>query len=478
MRFRLIADGGALLDEGDGTAEMAGGALVVTPTSGAVLRVAPADIVEISEPQPYAVGLALSDGARLELSQLGAMRTQLLAELAEARVADTERVLLLDGVGTPEAFPGAADGSPAELRLYDDALVIVPAGGLADKIPYAFVRGVTSDASGYTLGLDVAGRPPVAIGRLARRTGEFSELLRTRVGAASGRTAHFLAALLPGLGPVALRSVAALLRDGLAAARTDLEAVEPTVFPALLEAAGRPGAAAGAHHLLTLGTTWLGFKQTDSVQREGSGASPWRDSARPPVLDHDGRAGSFATGLPGMLAAGMMSAGPTLGHGFDGPFHAYGPTLAYGMLGTMGGLQSTQAAGPHLPRAVFPHERVTPASTDYDALADAETPAVLAFLLCLTPGGHLVYEVLNAPGHDTYVFTCRDTDQAAQLNRALDLLSFRVEGISSDASSAGSRYRKAAQRLPALRILRERFAGQVVHTDGWAERLGTLTTGI
>ncbi|WP_432825139.1 hypothetical protein [Dactylosporangium sp. CA-092794] len=471
MRFRLIADGGALLDEGDGTAEMAGGALVVTPETGAVLRVAPADVVEISEPQPYTVRLALSDGAQLELTRLGTMRTQLLAELTEARTADTERVLLLDGVGTPEAFPGLADGSPAELRLYDDALIVMPTGGLPEKVPYPFIRGVTTDHSGYTIHINVPGRPPIVVGRLARRTGEFLELLRQRTGAASGRTAHFLAALLPGLGPVALRSVAALLRDGLAGARTDLDAIDPSVFPALLEAAGLPSRAAGARHLTGLGPTWIGFKQTVSVQRAGSGASPWRDSARPPVLDHDAGAGSFAPGLPGMFGAGMMSSG------FDAPFTTYGPPLAYGLLGMAGAFTTPYAGGPHLPRAVFPHERVTPASTDYDALTVAGDPAVLAFLLCLVPGGHLVYEVLNADDHATYVFTCRDTDQVAQLNRALDLLGFRVEGISSDADSAGSRYRKAAQRLPALRILRERFTGRAIHTDDWSGQLRTLTAG-
>ncbi|MEU7867007.1 hypothetical protein [Dactylosporangium sp. NPDC049140] len=460
MQYRLIADGGALLDEGGGTAEMAGGALVVTPERGAVLRVAPGDVVEIQEPQPYVVLLTLSDGARLELSRIGVMRTQLLAELSEARVADTERVLLLDGVGKAEAFPGWADGSPAELRLYDDALVVVPAAGLAEKIPYAFVKGVSTDSSGYTINLQVPGRPPIVVGRLARRTSEFLDLLRARTAAASGRTSHFLAALLPGLGPVALRAVAALLRDGLAAPRAGLEAVEPTVFPALLAAATRPDRVAAAGHLLGLGPSWLGFKQTVSVQREGSGAGPWHDSARPPVLDHDGRAGDFGAGLPGMLAAGLMS-------GFDGPFDSYGPGLAYGLLGTAGGFQSPSAGGPHLPRAVFPHQPVTPAYTDYAALTDAADPAVLAFLLVLTPSGHLVYEVLNAADHATYVFTCRDADQAAQLNRALDLLGFRVEGIYADATSAGSRYRKAAERLPALRVLRERFAGRAIHDDGW-----------
>ncbi|GAA3292761.1 hypothetical protein Dvina_35340 [Dactylosporangium vinaceum] len=458
MYYRLIADGGALLDEGGGTAEMAGGALVVTPEHGTLLRVAPGDIVELQEPQPYVVMLTLADGARLELSRLGVMRTQLLAELSEARVADTERVLLLDGVGTPEAFNAVVDGVEAELRLYDDALVSVPGAGLADKYPYPFIKGVTTDASGYTISLDVPGRPPVTIGRLARRTTEFLDLLRARTAAASGRTAHFLAALLPGLGPVALRSVAGLLRDGLAAPRAGLEAVEPTVFPALLEAACLPDRAAGAQHLLGLGQTWLGFKQTVSVQRAGSGAGPWRDSAKPIVLDHDAHAGSFASGAAGMFAAGMMS-------GFDGPFDSFGPALAYGMLG---GFQSSYAGGPHLPRDVFQHQPVTPAHTDYAAL---DTAAVLAFLLVLTPSGHLVYEVLNEADHATYVFSCRDADQLAQLNRALDLVGFRVEGIYADATSAGSQYRKAAERLPALRVLRERFQSRVVHTEGWRTRL-------
>ena len=77
------------------------------------------------------------------------------------------------------------------------------------------------------------------------------------------------------------------------------------------------------------------------------------------------------------------------------------------------------------------------------------------------------YEVLNEGDHATYVYRAGGPDGVAALNRALDLLGFRVEGIYADADSAGSRYRKAAQRLPALRLLREAFVGRVVHTDGW-----------
>jgi hypothetical protein len=40
-------------------------------------------------------------------------------------------------------------------------------------------------------------------------------------------------------------------------------------------------------------------------------------------------------------------------------------------------------------------------------------------------------------------------------------------------SSAGSKYRKAAERLPALRLLREDHVGRVIHTDGWAGQLAS-----
>jgi hypothetical protein len=490
VRFRLLAGDGTVLDQGEAQVEMAGGALVVTPPFGQVLRVAPADVVQVLEPQPYFVHLMLADGHVLEMTQLGVMRTQILGELNDARITDTEDVLLLDGVGKPECFPGAVDGSDAELRLYDDALVAVSQRGDAEKIPYPFVRGIDTDTSGYRLKLDIVGRDPMIVQRLARRTTEFVDVLKARVGTASGRTSHFLAALLPGLGPVALRAVAGLVRDGLAGARTDLDAVEPSVFPALLDAATLPDRVEPVRHLLELGTCWVGFKQMVSVERDAIGTTAWHDSAITPHFDHGGNASSFGGGFGGMFAAGMMSGGPTA-LGFDGPFSAVGPTLAFGMLGHMGGFGGgfggsgfggsgfggsgfggSGFGNSHtmLPRANVARGHLTPAHTDYEALSEAAT--VLAFVLCLTASGHLVYEVLNVPDHATYVFRASGgVDGVAASNRALDLLGFRVEGIYQDASSAGSRYRKAAERLPALRLLRESFAGRVIHTDGWVDQL-------
>jgi hypothetical protein len=469
--FRLLATTGEILDEGSATAELAGGALVVSPDFGTVLRVPPADILEIGEPEPYVIRLALADGPVLELSRLGAIRTQLLAELRDARAGAVAGALLLDGVGQPETFAGTVAGVDAELRLYDDALVVLPVRGAAAQVPYPFIRGVHTDPSGYRIRVDVAGEPALEIHQLARRTTEFVGLLTSRCRAASGRTAAFLGVLLPGLGPIALRSVAALLRDGLAGARTDLDAVDPTVWPALTAAVTLPERVANLHAIERLGPVRLGFKQIRSVRRPAVGVRPWRDPASPPgPIDHDGHAGSFGSGLAGVAGARLVSALPL---GFDGPFDVMGAALAYGVLGVDGSRAGSRAG--MLPRADVRRGRLIPESTDLAALSATDIePTVLAFVLCLTDSGTLVYEVLNATGPATYLFRAPDTATLVSLNRALDLVGFRVEGIPADADSAGSPYRAATRRAPALQLLRAAFTGRVEHTDDWPSRLSRL----
>src|SRR2546430_697801 len=227
MRFRLTGPDGRVLEEGEGTAEMAAGALVVSPAFGQPLRIPPADIAEITEPDGYGIRLVLREGPTLDLYQLGRLRGQILAELVEVRAADTTKTLLLAGLGRPEIFPGAVDEIDAELRLYDDALVTVPVSGAPDKVPYPFIHGVRTDVSGYRLTVDVHGREPLTVQRLARRTTEFTGLLGERVRAAAGRTSAFLGSLLPGLGALALRDVAGRLRDGVAGAKRDPGPVGP-----------------------------------------------------------------------------------------------------------------------------------------------------------------------------------------------------------------------------------------------------------
>ncbi len=486
MRFRITTASGQVLDEGQGEAEMVGDALVVSPTFGQPLRIAPSDIVGLTEPEPYVVRLTLAEGPSVELSQLGKLRTQILAQLADARGDEVADTFLLRGVGKPESFPGAVDGAEAELRLYDDALVTIPVAGPGEKVPYPFMKGVSTDPSGYRISIEVSGRQPLVAQRLARRTSEFVDLLTARYRVAVGRTSAFMAALLPGLGPIALRGVAGLLRDGLAAGKADLDAIDATIWPALVTASALPDRVGGVEAMAKLGQMYIGFKQTVSVEREAEGGTPWHDHAATPNLgSHDGGSSSFGGGFGGMMGAAMMSGGPPRDLGFDGPFQAMGSALAFSMLGRGGfgggafaqgsfaGDSSIVGAQHQMqPRANTERGRLTPAHTDHAALTAAgQAPTVMAFALCLTRSGRLVYEVLNETDHATYVYRCADAQAVGGINRALDLVGFRVSGIYHEADSAGSPYRKAAERLPALKVLREAYQGRVIHTESWAEKL-------
>jgi hypothetical protein len=116
------------------------------------------------------------------------------------------------------------------------------------------------------------------------------------------------------------------------------------------------------------------------------------------------------------------------------------------------------------PRADVRRGRLTPATTDYDALTvSGNDPAVLAFVFCRTPDGRTIYEVLNKPRHATYVYR---SSEVAEINRALDLIRFRVSAVYAE-DSAGSEHRLAIQRSPALRVLRDAYERRIVHGPSW-----------
>jgi hypothetical protein len=419
--------------------------------------VPPGDITLVTETeQPYGLRVELAGGGTLALTRLGRMRGRLYAELTEAAAESRVGDLLAGGVGRPEAFSGAVDGESAELRLYDDALVLVPAGGAPERIPYSFLGRVEPDASGYRLLIEVTGRAPLTVGRLARRTTEFQDLLAAGVNAAAVRTSAFLGALLPGLGALALRAAADVLRDGLAAPRAVLDGVDPTIWPVLLEATVRPDRALAVPALTALGEPRIGFKQIGSVERPAEGVRPWSDPAAPAHIGaHEGGSSGYGGPLRGAMLAG-----------FQGPFGAMGPALALGMLGGGGGSGSRPMAS----RADVERGRLRPARTDLDALTvTGEEPTILAFLLCRTDSGRTVYEVLNLPGHATHVFA----EEPSVVNRALDLIGFQVPAISAP-DTAASRHRRAIERRPAPLLLRESLLGRIDHTADWPARLRAL----
>ncbi len=170
MRFRLVAPGGAVLEEGEGEARVQADALVVVPELGQPLRIRPIDVVAVGEPAPYTVSLRLAEGPTLEMWQIGELRTQILADFASVRSDATVDTLLLKGLGTPVVFPGAVDEVEAEVRVYDDVLVAIPQVGDPQQVRFSFVDDVRTDTSGYRITVNSTGQAPLDVHRLATRT--------------------------------------------------------------------------------------------------------------------------------------------------------------------------------------------------------------------------------------------------------------------------------------------------------------------
>ena len=478
-QYRLVGANGTVLDAGNGDVTVAGGVLELQPAAGPALRVPSGRIAAVAEPAPFTVLVTLADGATLELSQLGRMRTQLLAELRDARaeVAVAESRVVGDAV----RFSGTVAGFTADLHVFEDALLVM-AGGQTKRIAFSFVAGTR--ARDYAVTIDVTGQDALAVTRLGRRTDEFAALLGERLRQARNRTSAFLGSLLPGLDPLALRAAAGLLRDGVAVPARELDAIHRDLSATLLRVATLPDRFPGLARLGEQAELAIGFKQVASVRRAAVGLTPWHNPSVPTHIgQHDSPGGRFGVGLGGVLAAGVMSGiGPGTavpgGLGYGGPFGGgpggYGDYWAFRALGA--GMNGTSAGvQPQLtPRAAVGWGLLTPETEDLSALTTSGTdPTILAFAL-LTPargGDPVAYEVLNLPEPVTYVYRAGGADPRDLVNQALDDVGFAPAELHAAASGdLTAPHRRDAATSPLTRAL----VATVPHDPAWPAQLADL----
>ena len=498
-QYRLVGANGSVLEAGNGEVTVAGGILELQPAGGSILRVPSGRIASVAEPEPFTVLVTLADGTALELSRLGRMRTQLLEELRDARA---EGVAAETGaVGSAVRFTGTVAGGPADLHVFEDALLVV-ADGRVQRIAFSFVADAR--VRDYTVYIDVTGQHTLAVTRLGRRTSEFATLLGERLREARTRTSAFLGSLLPGLDPMALRAATGLLRDGVAVSARELDAIHRDLSATLLRVATLPERFAAVASLAAQADLAIGFKQVTSVRRAAVGGTPWHDPAvTPHIGEHETPGGRFGLGLGGVMAAGVVSGlGPggglgghglggyglggygLGGHGYNGPFGG-GPG-AYGALGGYwafralgGGLNWNPGGGQHqmTPRADVGRGLLIPETEDLTALTTSGAdPTVLAFAL-VTPargGDPVAYAVLNLPKPVTYVYRAGGPNPRAAVNQALDDAGFAATELHAATSGdLAAAHRQDAGSSPLATAL----LATIPHDPGWLAQLTGLLTG-
>ncbi len=495
-QFRIFSAAGTELESGNADASVSNGTLVITAPGRPSLRVPFGQITSVVEPQQFSIGVTLADGTAIELSRLGAMRTQLLAELREGRASAAAQAS--GAVGDGDTFHATVRGVSVEVNVFEDALLVL-ADGAAERIGFSFVTGVATE--NYSVAVTLSGGSQLVVSRLGWRTEELTALLNERLSQASGRTAAFLGSLLPGLDPMAQRATAGLLRDGVAVPARALDAIHPEISGTLLQVATLPDRFAAVSALARHADLAIGFKQRTSVTRPAVGGTPWYDhAASPHIGQHESPGGLFGPGLGGAMAAGVMGGLGPGGHGpggygpgghgayggyggygggygrfggYGGPFGGrygagYGDYWAYRALG--GGMNVTRAdvAHPMTARAEVRRGRLVPATEDLAALtASGADPTVLAFALYSSARGRVAYEVLNLPEPATFVYES-DGDARSVINRWLDDTGFQAAAVHAAGLTT------AARTDPSAALLARSLVAQVPHDENWQRQIADL----
>jgi hypothetical protein len=346
--YRLVFPDERPPEDGDADVRITDGTVVLVLGDGDVLRVPFGLVISSGPADGFALRIALAGGAQIELSRLGRMRTQLLAELRDGQAGATAAASA--AAGQPEVFTATGRDGPVEVRVYDDALLITGATG-SERISFSFITGVA--LTSYVVTVTVAGGEPVTVPGLGRRAGELADLLAARRADARVRTASFLGELLPGLDPMMLRQMATLLRDGVAVPTAALDAIAPGTAGALLQKATVPARREAVAELSRRTALAIGFRQIGSVRRAAVGTSAWHDPAAVPHIGaHEPPGGSFGPGALGMLAAETITAGAGPGGlgGFPGgtyPFPGLFPGGSYLFSGGYAGFRMAGATIDH-----------------------------------------------------------------------------------------------------------------------------------
>lgn len=390
--------------------------------------------IDVFQPGDYEIRLSLWTGHALRLTHFAKAFQDLERQLRDAYRDRLVKCLLVSDLDEVARFTGQVDvasadrrcSGPAEIRLYESNLAVLPDAAVGFQWRLADIDGVEFDERNYAV-VFVQGGERLTVGRLAKRTGELADRVRSRITALNQRTTRTLRALFPFLSPEQFPQVAALMREGKSAPIARLRSIHHLIDSVLIDKVVDAALKPYVKTLVARSTAegwYAGFK----VIRQGA-------------TDAD------AEGLPADQAGGG-------GEEEEVEPDAWSRSLAPAVL---------------------------------DAGAGLEVLYWFFFPIAARGGAptHLAWEATSRGGRATYVFRLdpgQSLDAAvAEINRGLVSLNFRREPVYLDDRKLESelRYRHyaiAQRKVPELSRVRRAFVGRAIHTstDSWTKQFDAL----
>ncbi len=225
------------------------------------------------EHRDYAIAL-VTDGEETVISRLGDATDWFFKELCEAFNAKVQTILKADGpllfeTRGPAYRYGDRQGH-ACIRLFEEAVMLLPPNMDARRIPLVFLTGL--EAEGFSLTLNLRTGESYQFSQMGENQAAFERTVKEALARMRSRHADRIRALDPSIGRAGAIEAARLLPEGLA---VTLKGVE----------AGFPSLAACLERLMTQGPAGPYYESLKTVGRAGERALGFKACQAPPETE-------------------------------------------------------------------------------------------------------------------------------------------------------------------------------------------------
>ena len=232
-KYQYLDAAGGTTEQGPCQLSFDAGSCTVTPAGGTPLAFDLGD-ADRATPAEWDLQLALYGGRTVVLKQFGAAFSRMSEELLAAWRDRTVECLLLEDLEEVARYQCAANGAPAQVRIFKSNLAVLPLAGMPLQWRLAEIDSCAFEAADYSIVLQSAGERLV-LSKLGKKTDEVFANLRECIDALHTKCANALHEFFPFLNADALRRLQQAMPEGRSCAIPALAAID-TKLPDALKA--------------------------------------------------------------------------------------------------------------------------------------------------------------------------------------------------------------------------------------------------
>ena len=240
MSYTLLDENGKQVASGECKGTINKEYLTVYPKFGSILPFHLREINQI-QAQDYRITLPIISNEKLILFDLGQSYEDFARILADLRNEVIIKDLLMNETlrkpdiemefSSYDEKGNEKQKDAGRIRLYETGLVITPQKGEVLRIPYSDITSVSNDT--YSIKIDTELGDQFLLQKMSSEFDGFLKEFTDAYNDLQTKAASSIKELFPAIDSVSLRKTTALMREGKAAKRTDMEAINPKLWQQL-----------------------------------------------------------------------------------------------------------------------------------------------------------------------------------------------------------------------------------------------------